>query len=246
PEAWFFAGVYWLYLWRGSSAGERARLAALADKAQGERDRLAALVDQAETQLLASDEVRTEFEDLAATAALAEARAESVREESPDREQLDELEQKLAESLAARSAAEARADRASAERDRLEAELAEEGAGRPAIESAPQAPVEVEAQVTVLTTERDRAVADAARLEEARDEAIEQAEAEASTREELEARLAEAAARDDPAGSRRETSAAASALRMRSEYVVGWTLLLIALVAAIAVLTGAVRVDFVP
>jgi hypothetical protein len=29
PEAWLFAGVYWLYLWRGSSAGERARLAAL-------------------------------------------------------------------------------------------------------------------------------------------------------------------------------------------------------------------------
>jgi hypothetical protein len=29
PEAWLFAAVYWLYLWRGSSAGERARLAVL-------------------------------------------------------------------------------------------------------------------------------------------------------------------------------------------------------------------------
>lgn len=29
PEAWLFAVVYWLYLWRGSSASERVRLAAL-------------------------------------------------------------------------------------------------------------------------------------------------------------------------------------------------------------------------
>ena len=29
PEAWLFAGVYWLYLWRGASARERASLAAL-------------------------------------------------------------------------------------------------------------------------------------------------------------------------------------------------------------------------
>jgi hypothetical protein len=29
PEAWLFAAVYWLYLWRGSSPGERARLAGL-------------------------------------------------------------------------------------------------------------------------------------------------------------------------------------------------------------------------
>ena len=29
PEAWLFAGVYWLYLWRGSSPRERAALAAL-------------------------------------------------------------------------------------------------------------------------------------------------------------------------------------------------------------------------
>jgi hypothetical protein len=29
PEAWLFAAIYWLYLWRGSSAAERARLGAL-------------------------------------------------------------------------------------------------------------------------------------------------------------------------------------------------------------------------
>jgi hypothetical protein len=29
PEAWLFAGVYWLYLWRGSTSRERASLAAL-------------------------------------------------------------------------------------------------------------------------------------------------------------------------------------------------------------------------
>ena len=29
PEAWLFAGVYWLYLWRGSQPGERLRNAAL-------------------------------------------------------------------------------------------------------------------------------------------------------------------------------------------------------------------------
>jgi hypothetical protein len=29
PEAWLFAGVYWLYLWRGASPRERAALAAL-------------------------------------------------------------------------------------------------------------------------------------------------------------------------------------------------------------------------
>ena len=29
PEAWLFAAIYWLYLWRGSSAAERARLAVL-------------------------------------------------------------------------------------------------------------------------------------------------------------------------------------------------------------------------
>jgi hypothetical protein len=29
PEAWLFAGVYWLYLWRGSEPGERLRNAAL-------------------------------------------------------------------------------------------------------------------------------------------------------------------------------------------------------------------------
>ncbi len=29
PEAWLFAGVYWLYLWRGSSPRERAALAGL-------------------------------------------------------------------------------------------------------------------------------------------------------------------------------------------------------------------------
>ena len=29
PEAWLFAGVYWLYLCRGASPRERVRLAAL-------------------------------------------------------------------------------------------------------------------------------------------------------------------------------------------------------------------------
>jgi hypothetical protein len=29
PEAWLFAGIYWLYLWRGSSLNERVRLGAL-------------------------------------------------------------------------------------------------------------------------------------------------------------------------------------------------------------------------
>jgi len=194
--------------------------------------------------------VRAEVEDRAATSALAEARARSTEEDMPDRRELDELEQKLAETLAARSAAEARADTAAAQRDRFEAELAELGAGRPATEVSPQAPIEVETQVTVLTSERDHAVAEASRLAEARDEAVEQAEAEAAMREELQAQLVQAPATDDPTGRSaargRKGSAGGSRRGVRSEYVVGWVLLLLALGAAIAMITGVVRIALVP
>jgi chromosome segregation ATPase len=230
------------------AVAERERLVARAAQAEADRERLVARVEEAETQLREAERVRTELEDRAATAALAAARSESVRDEGVDRRQLDELEHKLAQTLAARSAAEARADAAAAELDRLHAELSESGAGRPAIEAVPQAPDEDEIEVTLLAAERDRAVADAARLADARDEALEQIEAEAITREELEAQLAKAgeAAPGHAAGEGAAASAGRLSRRMRSEYVVGWTLLLIALAAAIAVVTGAVRIELIP
>lgn len=63
-------------------------------------------------------------------------------------------------------------------------------------------------------------------------------------RGDLEAHLVEAPGED--AAGRATSSATPSPRRMRSEYIVGWVLLLLTLAVAIAVVTGVVRIALVP